>query len=99
MKSFLLLALLGMAVVAESPQANENPNQGLEAQIETELVFNEMVHVFDYEGNLMREFYMSEVANGDITVTDHILLEKSDYAFNYLGDHYYFSAEKERTVN
>ncbi|GAB4241368.1 MAG: hypothetical protein Tsb0034_18360 [Ekhidna sp.] len=94
MKSLFLLTCMAVAVLAESPKTVEFSNQGLDMQLETEKVFNEMVKVYDYQGNLIKEFNLADVVNNEITLSDHFILEQSDYAFDYLGDYYYFSRKK-----
>lgn len=90
MKSLLLTMLLsftGISVTAEAPM---QANQGLNMQLETDLIFQKMVKVYDYEGSLIRQFPLNDVANNTISVSDHLILEESDFAFDYQGDFYYF---------
>ncbi|MEM7298517.1 MAG: hypothetical protein AAF391_09665 [Bacteroidota bacterium] len=99
MKSLLLLTLMAISFVMESPEAELRNDQGLNMQL-SEIVFQEMVKVYDYEGNLLREFQLTDVVNNNITIDDHVLLEQSDFAFDYLGDYYYFSEDEfEETFN
>lgn len=91
MKSLFLLTLLGISLLAESPNANTHGNQGLDMQLNSEIVFEEMVKVYNYEGELVREFQLSKVVNNEISLEDNLLMDQSDFAFNYLGDYYYFS--------
>lgn len=93
MKSLFLLMLMGLSSMAGLSQANMRGNQGLDMHLDTELVFEEMVKVYDYEGNLLKEFQLADVVNNKISLHDHFLLEQSDFAFDYLGDYYYFSEE------
>ena len=93
MKSLLLLMLMGMSAFAFSPKADMRDNQGLDMLLEMEIEYEEMVRVYDYEGNLVKEFKLASVVNNEISLNDHFLLEQSDFAFDYLGDYYYFSEE------
>ena len=100
MKSLLLLTLLGVSMLVGVPEEGVHDGQGLDMQLNSELVFPEMVRIYDYEGNLVKEFMMEDVANNDITINDHFLLNESDFAFSYMGDYYYLrSKEYQETVN
>lgn len=91
MKSLFLLSLLGISLLAESPSASTHGNQGLDMQLNSEIVFEEMVKVYNYEGELVKEFELSRVVNNEISLEEYLLMNQSDFAFNYLGDYYYFS--------
>lgn len=93
MKSLLLLMLMGMSAFAFSPKADMHDSQGLDMLLELEIEYEEMVRVYDYQGNLVKEFKLASVVNNEISLNDHFLLEQSDFAFDYLGDYYYFSEE------
>lgn len=90
MKSLLMLIALTASAFAGSDKAPEQANQGLSMQLDTELVFEKMVKIYNYEGSLVREIPLTKVVNNDISVVDHMILEESDYAFDYQGDYYYF---------
>jgi hypothetical protein len=90
MKSLLLLTLLGISITLGASETQMQANQGLRMQLETDLVFQKMVKIYSYDGSLIREFPLNDVANNEISVADHILLEESDFAFDYFGDYYYF---------
>ena len=98
MKLLFLLAFAGLSMMAESPQTKALTDHGLEMQINTEMDFPEMVKIYDYQGNLVQELLLSEVVNNEISISDYMMLEDSDYAFNYLGDYYYFTGKDYQTV-
>ncbi|SNS53599.1 hypothetical protein SAMN05421640_0566 [Ekhidna lutea] len=89
MKSLFLLFLLTASafVSAEAPMQT---NQGLSMQLDTDLVFQKMVKVYGYDGSFIREFPLTEVANNQISMEDHMILQESDFAFDFHGDYYYF---------
>jgi len=99
MKSLLILSLLFVSAFVDTPQLAGQTDHGLEMQLDSDFEFTEMVKIYDYEGNLLNEYELSDVVNNDISVNDHFILEESDFAFNYLGDYYYFSEELELGVN
>ena len=90
--------MVAFSLLAESPTLNVSENQALEMQILQDLKFQEMVKVYDYEGNLLKEMTLNQVANNEITAADFSLLDVSDYAFSFCGDYYYFQNEKYATV-
>ncbi|MEM6641750.1 MAG: hypothetical protein AAF616_02120 [Bacteroidota bacterium] len=91
MKTLLLILFTTVAAMVNfSPEA-EQPS--LDLQLWSELKFDEKVKVYDYDGNLVSEYLLSDVANEEISVIDHLVLEKSDFAFDYLGDYYYFQQQ------
>ncbi|MEQ8903689.1 hypothetical protein [Ekhidna sp.] len=90
MKSILLLTLLSASITLGASETQLQADQGLSMQLETDLIFQKMVKIYSYEGSLIREFPLDDVANNQISVADHILLEESDFAFDYFGDYYYF---------
>lgn len=92
MKSLLILTLTVLSLFADSPQmASVTGDHMLDMQLSSELVFQDMVKIYDYKGNLVSEYKLNEVANNEISSQDHVLLEQSNFAFNYLGDYYYFT--------
>ncbi|MEM6734698.1 MAG: hypothetical protein AAGC64_01885 [Bacteroidota bacterium] len=91
MKSVFILLLMALSTFVGSSQINNSFNQGLEMQLSAEINFQEKVKIYDYSGNLLKEYILSDVVNNDIAILDYFILEESDYAFNYLGDYYYFS--------
>lgn len=93
MKSLLILSLIAVSTIVESPQSNQPRNEDLEIQLVTEIEFPEKVKIYDYDGNLLKEYLLADVANNDITFSDYFMLEESDFAFDYLGDYYYFTEE------
>ena len=90
MKSLLLLMTLTVSAVAVTAEAPMQNNQGLSMQLDTDLVFQKMVKIYDYQGSLVREIPLTEVVNNEISIMDHMILEESDFAFDYQGDYYYF---------
>ncbi len=93
MKTLLVLSLIAVSAILKDPQATLTTNQGLEIQPGAEIDFQEKVRIYDYQGNLMKEYLLSEVVNNEISVSDHFIIEESDFAFDYLGDYYYFTEE------
>ncbi len=88
MKSlFILSALFGTLFMGS---LNERSNPELTMDIAMEEALQEKVRVYDYDGNLLKELKVTDVATNDISVIDHILLDESDFAFEHLGDYYYF---------
>ncbi|MEO9483266.1 MAG: hypothetical protein ABJG47_07470 [Ekhidna sp.] len=90
MKSLLLLLALAVSTIAGSAEASEQSDQGLSMQLDTDLVFEKMVKVYNYEGSLVREIPLTKVTNNEVSVVDNMILEESDFAFDYQGDYYYF---------
>ncbi|MEP1034433.1 hypothetical protein [Ekhidna sp.] len=90
MKSLLLLIALAVSTIAGSAEVSEQANQGLRMQLDTDLVFEKMVKVYNYEGSLVIEIPLTDVAKNDVSVIDNMILEESDFAFDYQGDYYYF---------
>ncbi len=90
MKSLLLLMALTVSAFAGTAEATKHANQGLYMQLDTELVFEKMVKIYNYDGELVREIPVTKVANNEISVVETMILEESDFAFDYQGDYYYF---------
>ncbi|WP_462253139.1 hypothetical protein [Ekhidna sp.] len=90
MKSLLLLLALTVSAFAGTAEAPAHANQGLYMQLDAELVFEKMVKIYNYEGDLVREIPLNKVANNEISVLDNMILEESDFAFDFQGDYYYF---------
>lgn len=93
MKSLLILTLMAIAPLAASPKYNLPTNQGLDMYLTSEIEFQEKVKIYDYHGNLLNEYLLDDVVNNNITLSDHFIIEQSDFAFDHLGDYYYFSKE------
>ena len=93
MKSLLILSLLAVSVSGGTLKRGLSSDQELDMQLATEMAFQEKVKVYDYHGTLLKEYLLTDVVNNDITIADHFMLEESDFAFDYLGDYYYFSEE------
>lgn len=94
MKSLLILAFLAISLIAASSFSTSS-EQGIEMLLSSEIQFEEKVKVFDYDGNLLKEYVLSDVANDELSATDYFALQQSDFAFDYLGDYYYFTEELE----
>lgn len=94
MKSLLLISLLSFSAIAVTAEAPMQTNQGLSMQLESDLVFEKMVVVYDYDGSLIREIPLNDVANNTINIVDHMILEESDFAFDFQGNYYYFGDSK-----
>ena len=90
MKSIITIFLLSVTSMALDAKPEGERNQNLQLQLESDQVFQKMVKVYSYEGTLVREFALSDVANNKIDLVDHLILEQSDFAFDYQGDYYYF---------
>ena len=90
MKSLLLLLMLSGSIILGAADTSMQSNQGLRMQVDPDLVFQKMVKVYSYDGSLIKEFPLNDVANNDISVADHLILEQSDFAFDHRGDYYYF---------
>lgn len=88
---FTVLLVLSLSSNLSAPSDNQ-----LEMQVDLELQFEKKVKVFDYDGNLLSEHLASEVINNEISVVDYCHLRDSDFAFDYLGDHYYFTTATTR---
>ena len=52
MKSLFLLSLLGISLLAESPSASTHGNQGLDMQLNSEIVFEEMAHLESFKSQV-----------------------------------------------
>ncbi|MEQ9402559.1 MAG: hypothetical protein RIM99_03145 [Cyclobacteriaceae bacterium] len=70
-------------------QTGENQAK-LEIQLSEDDAFQNKVKIFDYKGNLVTELTTNDVANHNISISEYLILESSDYAFTHLGDYYYF---------
>lgn len=89
MKLLVAVSLLMAFPLANLSSENES-NPDLEMQLQMEKVFEEKVKIYDYNGILVKELNISDVATNQISVLDYMLLEGSDFAFDYMGDYYYF---------
>lgn len=93
MKTMFALLLITVTAMNDAPQKKQIENQDLELQLSAEMVFEEKVKVYDYDGNLVEEALISDVANNTLSSSQSFSIEESDFAFSYLGDYYYFSDE------
>ncbi len=90
MKSFVLLIALAITLIMPSGfHSFTQDNRGLEIPLDNDLVFQKKVMIYDYEGSLIREFLLEDVINHKISLTDHMVMEESNFAFDHLGDYYY----------
>ncbi len=90
MKSLLLIFALSATALVSTAEAPQHIDRGLNMQLDTDLIFQKMVRIYDYNGSLVREFPVAAVANNEISVVDNMILDESDFAFDYFGDYYYF---------
>ena len=95
MKPLLILTFMAISLFSE-PAFYVDSDQGLEMQLTSDIQFKEKVKIFDYDGNMLEEHPLSDVVNDKMSEADYYTLAESDYAFNYLGDYYYFTDELER---
>ena len=93
MKTLFIISLMAVSAIVESSQSTLLDNHGLEMNFDIEMEFEKMVKIYDYEGKLMKEYFLSDVVNNEVALSDHFLIEESDFAFDYLGDYYYFNEE------
>ena len=91
----LFITLTGLLLMPRVADSSTLENQGLEMQIENDLVFQKMVKIYDYDGLLIREFPLEDVVNDKITLVDHMIMEESDFAFDHMGDYYYLGDAKD----
>lgn len=89
MKTLFTLAIIGLAMMLGTPIIENGQAQELEMQLKSDEMLQDKVKIFDFEGNLLKEMMAEDVAQNEITVSDFILLESSDFAFSYSGDYYY----------
>lgn len=97
MKSIISIFLLSLSSLAMNPIVEAENNENLKIQLDSDLVFQKMVKVYNYEGALICEFTLDDVANNKISILDHLILEQSDFAFDYQGDYYYFGSSIDKT--
>lgn len=87
----LLLVLITLTAGAIGKIADTLPsNHELLMQITHEKALESRVKIYTYDGNLLREFPLTDVMEDNITVIDHLILKESDFAFDHSGDYYYF---------
>lgn len=90
MRTIFTSLLIGMVLlVGSSMMQAEKSSVQMRIPPRTEEVLQNRVWVFDYQGNLIKELIADEVARGEISVMDYLLLESSHFAFSYFGDQYY----------
>ncbi|MFK7953120.1 MAG: hypothetical protein AB8B73_09755 [Ekhidna sp.] len=92
MKTLFTLSVLFGALFIGAP-TEERTNPELEMGLSMEEIFQEKIIVYDYKGNLLKELKIEDVATDRISVTDHFFLDKSDFAFEHMGDYYYFKED------
>jgi len=94
MKTLRILTFMAICLYLASSEAISS-DEGIGMQLASEIQFEEKVKIFDYNGNLLSEYSVADVANDEISAADYFALQESDYAFTYLGDYYYFADELE----
>ncbi len=89
MKILLTSFLIAIGMHAGTSLLNGTDQEELEMMVLAEEALKDKVKIYDYQGSLITEFKAEDVANNDITVSNYLILNSSDYAFTYLGDYYY----------
>lgn len=89
MKTITIGAVIVVAMLLGIPIPFQSNQEQVEMQILAEDALKSKVKVYDYDGNLLKEMNADDVANDEISVADHFILESSGFAFQYLGDYYY----------
>ena len=84
----LFTTFLTLALVVGSPMVDLNKEK-VEMMLQADDLLKDKVRIFDYDGNLLKEMEAEDVAYDDISISDYLTLESSDFAFKYLGDYYY----------
>ena len=92
MKSFLSILLLSFSAVSLTAEEASYNNQELDIQLASDPILQKSVKILGYDGALVREFALNDVANNKISVLDNLILDQSDFAFDYQGDYYYFGS-------
>ena len=98
MKSLLIMLMLSASVLLGEASDQLQTKQVMALQLESDIEFQKMVKVYSYEGSLIREIPLNDVANNQLTVSDHMILEGSDFAFDLQGDYYYFNDEETTSI-
>lgn len=89
MKSLFLFSMLTASTLFGVEDSSTTSDQGLDMHLEADLLFEKKVMVYNYDGLLIKEYALDDVVNDDISLMDHMILEDSDFAFEYFGDFYY----------
>lgn len=89
MKTLLTSSLIATVLLSGSPVLQIGNSHQVNMQLQADEVLQDMVKVFDYHGNLIREMRVDDVAQDEISISDYLILESSHFAFSYLGDQYY----------
>lgn len=90
MKSLFLFTLFSVSAMFGSAESTMQHNQGLLMQLDSEEIFQQMVRIYAYDGELLKEFTLTDVVNNNLSNADHMTLQESDFAFHQAGDYYYF---------
>ncbi len=93
MKTLSIGVMIVAAMLLGIPIPFQTNQEKVEMQVLADDALQSKVKVYDYDGNLLKEMNAEDVANDDISVADHFILESSGFAFQYLGDYYYLRAE------
>ncbi len=89
MKTLLVSFLIAVSSLSGQfliPQQDANLP---ELNLDGENILQNVVKIFDYRGNLIKEMNVSDVNQDEISISDYLILESSHFAFSYLGDYYY----------
>ncbi len=90
MKTLLTGIFMATAMLTVNPPESGETQAKMEMLLFEDEVFQEKVKIFDYSGNPVQELKAKDVAENEISIAEFLVLESSDYAFEYLGDYYYF---------
>lgn len=89
MNTLFTTLMIAWSMLSYTPVAQIDDPRMLEMQIQSEVTFQNTVMIFDFDGNLIKELTVDDVASQEISVTDYFLLEDSHFAFSHQGDYYY----------
>lgn len=90
MKTLLIGALMATAMLPINPLETDGTQEKIEMLLLEDEVFQNKVKIFDYSGNSVQELKTKDVAEKQISVAEYLIFDSSDFAFEYLGDYYYF---------
>lgn len=90
MKTLLIGALMATAMLPINPLETDGTQEKIEMLLLEDEVFQNKVKIFDYSGNSVQELKTKDIAEKQISVAEYLIFDSSDFAFEYLGDYYYF---------
>lgn len=90
MKALLTGIFMATAMLSLNPTETAETQAKMEMLLSVDNVFQNKVKIFDYGGNSIQELWAKDVVDNEITIGEYLILESSDFAFEHLGDHYYF---------